>query len=75
LFPVKFPTVVEPRVEDPLTEIFVEVRLEIFALVEVAFVIVPLVAVIDAPESPGAEKLPDTYKFVTVALVTVLFVN
>jgi hypothetical protein len=59
-------------VPDTAEKIF-ETKFEIFALVEVELVIVPLVAVIDAPESPGAEKIPVTAKFVIVALVNVAF--
>jgi hypothetical protein len=43
--PVKFVTVVEARVDDPELVIFVEVKLEIEELVEVALVVVPFVAI------------------------------
>lgn len=43
----------------------------VFRLVVVAFVIVPLVAVTELPESPGAVNIPVTARLVIVALVKV----
>lgn len=72
LLPVKLPTVVEPRVDEPEAKMLAEVRLEMFAFVadkfvEVELVIVPFVTFIAGRERLVSERL------VMVADVNVAF--